>query len=76
MSASAVGLLIASLLIAGCAGVDIKPGDLSHARREVPPGAGILTGKQGEFVLFRSSDASGDGDETGGDREQLEAPKL
>ena len=45
--------VLAVLLLAACAGVEVKPGTKSHARREIPPGPGILTGPQGEFVLFR-----------------------
>ena len=45
--------VLALLLLAACAGVEVKPGTKSHARREIPPGPGILTGPQGEFVLFR-----------------------
>lgn len=69
-------LLGLGLLIAGCAGVDIKPGDRSHARREVPPGPGILTGQQGEFTLFRSDDSSDDDDEANSDQDPLEKPKT
>ena len=43
----------AALVLVACAGVEIKPGTKSHARRDIPPGPGLLTGKQGEFVLFR-----------------------
>ena len=48
--------VLASLLLTACGGLEIKPGDKSHARRDVPPGPGILTGKQGEFVLYRLAD--------------------
>ena len=49
----ALAASLAFLLLVACAGVEMKPGTKSHARREVPPGPGILTGTQGEFVLFR-----------------------
>ena len=58
MRAFAAALL--SLCLAACAGVEIKPGERSHARREIPPGAGVLTGAQGEFVIFRLEDEPGD----------------
>ena len=47
-----VAVVLAGLLLGAC-GLEIKPGERSHARREIPPGAGLLTGKQGEFVIFR-----------------------
>lgn len=45
--------LFAGLLLTACAGVEIKPGEKSHARREIPPGPGVLTGQQGEFTIYR-----------------------
>lgn len=45
-------LLLAGLLVA-CSGIEIKPGEVSHARREMPPGPGLLSGSDGEFVIFR-----------------------
>ncbi len=45
--------VLACALLLGCAGVEMKPGTKPHARRDIPPGPGILTGEQGEFVLFR-----------------------
>ena len=45
-------MLLAGLLVA-CSGVEIKPGEVSHARREVPPGPGLLSGSDGKFVIFR-----------------------
>ena len=49
----ACAAVLACLLVVACAGVEMKQGTKSHARREIPPGPGILTGPQGEFVLFR-----------------------
>lgn len=40
-------------LAAGCAGMEMRQGSKSMARREIPPGPGLLTGSQGEFVIFR-----------------------
>ncbi len=59
---------LACLLLFACAGVEMKPGTKSHARRDIPPGPGILTGEQGEFVLFRlegeasEEEAAGEGE--------------
>ena len=53
-------VLAASLLLAACAGVEIKPGEKSHARRDIPPGPGLFTGKDGEFVLFRLEEEPGE----------------
>ena len=57
---------MACLLLVACAGVEMKPGTKSHARRDIPPGPGILTGEQGEFVLFR---LEGEADEEEADGE-------
>ena len=53
-------LLLACLcfVTAGCAGLEMKPGSKSMARREIPPGPGLLTGSQGEFVIFRVEGAT------------------
>lgn len=48
-----VVLWAAALLIAGCAG--IKPYD-PPAYREAPPGNGLLTGADGEFVIYQKAD--------------------
>jgi len=45
--------LLAGLLLAACSGVEMKPGDRSHRRQEVPPGPGLLSGGEGEFVIYR-----------------------
>lgn len=52
-AALAIGIC---LLLAACAGVEIKRGETSHNRREIPPGAGLLTSKQGEFTIYRLQD--------------------
>ena len=75
MSAYSTILLGLCLLIAGCAGLQIKPGDKPHARREIPPGPGILTGQKGEFVLYRWSEPASDEDQGGGGEGQSEEPK-
>ena len=48
--------LFACLLLVACGNLNIRPGDKSHAHRDVPPGKGVLTGSQGAFVLFRAED--------------------
>ena len=48
-----VVLMLLAGLLAACSGIEIKPGEVSHARREVPPGPGLLSGSDGEFVIFR-----------------------
>ncbi|MDJ0610962.1 MAG: hypothetical protein QNJ67_18455 [Kiloniellales bacterium] len=57
-----IPLFLAGLLLAGC-GWEIKPGEGSNARREIPPGAGLLTGDQGEFVIFRVEGEPAEGEE-------------
>ncbi len=47
---------VATLMLTACAGLEIKPGEKSHARREIPPGAGVLTGQQGEFTIYRQEE--------------------
>ncbi len=59
--------VLACALLLGCAGVEMKPGTKSHARREIPPGPGILTGEQGEFVLFRLEGAPSEEEAAGAD---------
>jgi len=48
-------LLLTALCLTAVACSDLKmePGTKSAARRDVPPGAGLLTGPKGEFVIFR-----------------------
>lgn len=41
------------LLLAACSGVEMKPGDKSRNSREIREGPGLLTGADGEFVIFR-----------------------
>ena len=45
-------ILVLCLLVAAC-GVTMKPGSEPRNRRDIPPGPGIMTGEQGEFVLYR-----------------------
>lgn len=51
-------VLLAGLLLTACAGLEIRPGERSHARRDTPPGPGLLTGKEGEFVIYRLENES------------------
>ena len=48
-----IGLLLVTLLVAGCAGMKpYKP----HDYREEGPKRGLFTGSEGEFVIFRKID--------------------
>jgi len=48
-----IGLLLVALLVAGCAG--IKPYE-PYDHREEGPKKGLLSGSEGEFVIFRKAD--------------------
>jgi hypothetical protein len=46
-------LLAATMLVAGCSGIEpYDPPDY----KESPPGSGLLTGKDGQFVIYRKAD--------------------
>ncbi len=45
-------VLILCLLVTAC-GVTMKPGTEARNRRDIPPGPGILSGDEGEFVIYR-----------------------
>ncbi|NIA67032.1 hypothetical protein HBA54_00325 [Pelagibius litoralis] len=47
-----VGLLALAVVLAGCA--DVKPLEY-RAVDQIKPGPGLLTGEDGEFVLYGSS---------------------
>ena len=48
-----IGLLLVTLLVAGCAGMKpYKP----HDYREEGPKRGLFTGSEGEFVIYRNAD--------------------
>jgi len=64
-------VLLLCLLVAAC-GVTMKPGTEPRNRRDIPPGPGILSGDEGEFVIYRvkrtppakkTSDKEGEEDE-------------
>ena len=40
-------------LLSACSGVEMKPGDQPRNAREIREGPGMLTGADGEFVIFR-----------------------
>ena len=49
IGASACALLL--LLLGGCAGG--RPGDLGqNTRTQIPPGPGLLSGKDGKFTVY------------------------
>ena len=55
-----IGALLMALLVIGCAGIEpYEP----HNNREEGPQKGLFTGAEGEFVIFRTTDASQTGDE-------------
>ena len=52
-------LLLASLALlsaAACSGVEMKRGEQARNNRDIRQGPGMLTGKSGEFVIFRVDD--------------------
>jgi hypothetical protein len=58
----AVALSAVLLTVAGCAGITpYEPPDY----RDKPPGNGVLTGADGEFVIYRKADESETGSEVG-----------
>ena len=65
-------MLVAGLLVA-CSGVEIRPGEVSHARREMPPGPGLLSGSDGKFVIFRQGRDPVGGDAINEENESGEA---
>ncbi len=57
------------LALTACSGVEMKPGDKARNSRGIKQGPGMLTGADGEFVIFRveneataEENAEGDGD--------------
>ncbi len=45
-------IILVCLLATAC-GVTMKPGSEPRNRREIPPGPGIMSGEEGEFVIYR-----------------------
>ena len=45
-------VLMLCLLVTAC-GVTMEPGTEARNRRDIPPGPGILSGDEGEFVIYR-----------------------
>jgi hypothetical protein len=48
--------LLASAIVAACSGIEMKPGGEVRNSREIPAGSGLLTGRNGEFVIYRSDE--------------------
>jgi hypothetical protein len=46
-----VWLVLAGLVLAACA--DTKPYEPSYNPGDIPPGPGVLTGKDGDFTVYR-----------------------
>jgi len=61
-----LGFLVA-VMTAGCSGVEMKPGDRARNNRDVPQGPGVLTGSDGEFVIFRVDKKAEEKDASEGD---------
>ncbi len=68
-------IILLCLLVAAC-GVEMKPGTEARNRQEIPPGPGLLSGEDGEFVIYRvqrappakqASDEEGEEEEAGAD---------
>ena len=57
-----VAVVLACFVAVSCGGIEIKRGETSHARREIPPGPGLFTGSEGEFVLYRLNEEPGEDD--------------
>ncbi len=57
-----IGALLVALLVTGCAG--IKPYEPRNHREEGPE-KGLLTGSEGEFIIYRKADEPETGSETG-----------
>ena len=51
--ARAATALLIGLALAGCGGVEMKPGDQVRNYREIRPGPGVRTGRDGEVVILR-----------------------
>ena len=49
----AISATLLCLLLAACSGIEMKPGDKARNSREIREGPGMLTGTDGEFVIFR-----------------------
>ncbi len=68
-------VLLLCLFVTAC-GVTMKPGTEARNRQQIPPGPGLLSGEDGEFVIFRvqrdppaeqASDEEGEKEEAGAD---------
>ena len=67
-----IGLLLAALLVAGCAG--IKPYQPRDDRQEGLE-SGLYTGSEGEFVIYRKVDKPENGSEAGNRAGEMEGRK-
>ena len=57
-----IGALLVALLLTGCSG--IKPYE-TRDQREEGPEKGLVTGSEGEFVIYRKADEPENGSEAG-----------
>jgi len=61
-SALYIGLLLVAMLVTGCAGIEpYEPRD----HREEGPERGLLTGPDGEFIIYKKADGPETGSESG-----------
>ena len=62
-----IGLLLVALLVTGCAGIEpYEPRDT----REEGPKRGLISGPEGEFVIYRKADEPGTNNESSKSKEQ------
>lgn len=52
------------LALVACSGLEMKPGDKARNTREIREGPGMLTGSDGEFVIFRVDKPAQAGEES------------
>ena len=65
------------LALTACSGVEMKPGDKARNAREIREGPGMLTGSDGEFVIFRveNGTTAEENAEGNGEWKELSEPK-
>ena len=62
-----IGLFLVALLVTGCAGIEpYEPRDT----REEGPKRGLISGPEGEFVIYRKADEPGTNNESSKSKEQ------
>lgn len=56
-------VLFLGLAVASCGGKPLDPSKWQEPAGEIPPGPGLFSGDDGEFVLYREGRDSGEGAE-------------